>query len=100
MKLFNCLLQLLTLDVRHVRNLVLLIAVLALSSTPSVAQWATNGNDINNTNTGNVGVGTTTPASKLHVNGGIYSSNVIESANTNGFRLVVTGPGDSRATWS
>ena len=52
MKLFNCLLQLLTLDVRHVRNLVLLIAVLALSSTPSVAQWATNGNDINNTNTG------------------------------------------------
>ena len=100
MKSLNCLLQLVTLDVRLVRTIVLLIAVLGLSSTTSVAQWATTGNDINNTNTGNVGVGTTTPASKLHVNGGIYSSNVIESANTNGFRLVVTGPGDSRATWS
>ena len=100
MKLLNCLLQLVTLDVRHVRTIVLLIAVPALSSTTSIAQWTTNGNDINNTNTGNVGVGTTTPASKLHVNGGIYSSNVIESANTNGFRLVVTGPGDTRATWS
>lgn len=31
------------------------------------AQWATSGNNINNTNTGNVGVGTTTPAAKLDV---------------------------------
>jgi hypothetical protein len=30
-------------------------------------QWTTNGNDINNTNTGNVGVGTTTPGAKLTV---------------------------------
>ena len=100
MKLFNCLLQLVTRDVRHVRTVVLLVALLALSSTTSVAQWATTGNDINNTNSGNVGVGTATPAAKLHVAGGIYSSTVIESANTNGFRLVVTGPGDTRATWS
>ena len=80
--------------------IVLLGALLAVSSTTALAQWTTNGNDINNTNTGNVGVGTTAPATKLHVTGGIYSSQVIESANTNGFRLVVTGPGDSRATWS
>jgi hypothetical protein len=33
------------------------------------AQWATNGNNINTTNTGNVGVGTTTPAFKLDVTG-------------------------------
>lgn len=33
------------------------------------AQWNTSGNDINNTNTGNVGIGTTTPAFKLDVNG-------------------------------
>jgi hypothetical protein len=66
----------------------------------TAAQWTTNGNDINNTNSGNVGVGTTSPTVKLHVLGGIYSSQVIESANTSGFRLVVTGPGDSRATWS
>jgi len=30
-------------------------------------QWATNGNNINNTNPGNVGIGTTSPGSKLHV---------------------------------
>lgn len=30
-------------------------------------QWATNGTNINNTNTGNVGVGTTTPAAKVAV---------------------------------
>ncbi len=30
-------------------------------------QWATSGNNINNTNSGNVGVGTTTPAAKLAV---------------------------------
>ena len=30
-------------------------------------QWTTNGNDINNTNTGNVGVGTSAPAAKLTV---------------------------------
>jgi hypothetical protein len=34
------------------------------------------------------------------VNGGIYSSSVVEAGYNNGFRLVVTGPGDSRATWN
>lgn len=80
--------------------IVLLGALLAVSSVPAVAQWTTNGNDINNTNTGNVGVGTTTPAAKLQVTGGIYSTSVIDSAYSGGFRLVVSGPGDPRATWS
>jgi hypothetical protein len=31
-------------------------------------QWATNGNNINNTNTGNVGIGTTVPNSLLTIN--------------------------------
>ncbi|HET8782389.1 MAG TPA: hypothetical protein VFM63_08225 [Pyrinomonadaceae bacterium] len=79
-----------------------LFALLLLAFLPgsAAAQWTTNGNNINNTNSGNVGVGTTAPNAKLHVAGGIYSSQVIESANTSGFRLVVTGPGDTRATWS
>lgn len=82
----------------HLTALALLLALGCFAET--AAQWATNGNNINNTNSGNVGVGTTAPTTKLHVVGGIYSSQVIESANTSGFRLVVTGPGDSRATWS
>lgn len=73
---------------------------LVLSEPARAQQWTTNGSNINNTNTGNVGVGTTAPAVKLHVAGGIYSSHVIESANTSGFRLVVTGPGDWRSTWT
>lgn len=82
-------------------SLLALALVVALGCFADIsAQWATSGTNINNTNTGNVGVGTTTPAVKLHVVGGIYSSQVIESANTSGFRLVVTGPGDSRASWS
>ena len=100
MKSLTYLYQMVRNDVRYVRTAVLLSALVALTSTTAVAQWTTNGNNINNTNTGNVGVGTTAPATKLHVAGGIYSSQVIESANANGFRLVVTGPGDSRATWS
>jgi hypothetical protein len=34
---------------------------------PASAQWATSGNNINNTNPGNVGIGTAAPTSKLEV---------------------------------
>lgn len=60
-------------------------------------QWTTNGNNINNTNTGNVGIGTSAPNAKLVVLGGniglgsndmetwTSSSAVIESLNTSVF---------------
>jgi hypothetical protein len=37
----------------------------------SFAQWLTSGTNIYNSNTGNVGVGTSTPSEKLHINGTI-----------------------------
>jgi hypothetical protein len=45
----------------YVKTLITLgIIILIGCSQEAFAQWATNGNNINNTNTGNVGVGTTT----------------------------------------
>ncbi len=38
---------------------------------PAKAQWTTSGTDIYNSNSGNVGIGTSSPATKLHVNGDI-----------------------------
>ncbi len=58
-------------------GILLTAAVVTVSAIPGVAQWTTpdgQGN-INSTNTGNVGIGTTTPGAKLHT--------VVNSANTN-----------------
>jgi len=38
-----------------------------ISYTGGIAQWGTSGNNIYNTNTLNVGIGTTNPQSKLHI---------------------------------
>jgi len=43
------------------------LAVLFAAPQTAHGQWTTNGNNINNTNSGNVGVGTTTPNAKLDV---------------------------------
>jgi hypothetical protein len=51
---------------------------MALAGLPgeAIGQWTTNGNNINNTNTGSVGIGTSTPESavKLHVAGPVLST--------------------------
>jgi hypothetical protein len=52
----------------------LLVAMACLLSIKAHAQWTTSGSDIQNTNVGNVGIGTSTPSSKLDVNGGINLS--------------------------
>src|SRR5690348_15181576 len=43
-------------------------ALILFSAMNASAQWATNGANINNTNSGNVGIGTTSPLFKLHLN--------------------------------
>jgi hypothetical protein len=58
-----------------------LLLVCGESPETVMAQWTTNGNNISNTNTGNVGVGTAAPAAKLDVNG---SANISGSATVAG----------------
>src|SRR5262245_32651049 len=45
----------------------LLLIFLVCCSQATFAQWLTNGANINNTNTGNVGIGTTAPGAALDV---------------------------------
>ena len=64
------------------------------------ANTTTFGERMRITSTGDVGIGTTTPGTKLHVAGGIYSSSAVDAFYNSGFRLVVSGPGDTRASWT
>lgn len=50
-------------------NLLALAVIILVSYSPTAVaqQWNTNGNDISNANTGNVGIGTTSPATKLEI---------------------------------
>src|SRR6266516_2616219 len=57
----------------------LFVIVLLGCSQHALGQWATNSNDISNTNSGNVGVGTTTPAYKLDI---LSSSNILARFRT------------------
>ncbi len=63
------------------KNLIAAILMLMLASTESYAQWTTSGSNIYNSNTGNVGVATTIPLEKLHVQNGsvLISSNSFAS---------------------
>ncbi len=45
-------------------------------STNQFSKWATSGSDINNTNAGNVGIGTASPSTKLEVNGTTKTTNL------------------------
>lgn len=73
-------------DKTRVAMLTALIAIVGLLWHPqeTKAQWATNGNNINTTNTGNTGVGTSAPAQKLHVNGDVAGEPATSGTTQNG----------------
>jgi hypothetical protein len=82
-----------------------IFAAFILSSLVSQAQWAVSGDNIYNTNTGNVGIGTGTefvPTEKFHINNGSNTAGFMcESAYTGttlkaigNFRMKNTATGD------
>lgn len=64
-----------------------------LVSSAAAQQWTTNGANINNTNAGNVGVGTTSPQDKLDVNGNIRVglNGSLNSQNSVNIRDILNG---------
>jgi hypothetical protein len=54
---------------------VIFVILLHGITSNSFAQWTTSGTDIYNSNSGNVGIGTTAPQSKLHLNGNFTLNN-------------------------
>jgi len=61
-----------------------IFAVMGCAQEASAQQWTTNGNNINNTNSGNVGVGATNPTSRLTIIGpvqnGVYTVSIDSTA--------------------
>src|SRR5712692_4599692 len=84
-------------------------ALLLLFAAPqrAVAQWTTNGNNINNTNSGNVGVGTTSPDKLLTVQGTVPAPlgamSVFRTTGSNngaGLLMDATGTGNNNIGFS
>src|SRR5216684_2154242 len=85
------------------------LALLLLFAAPqrAVAQWATSGNNISNTNTGNVGVGTTSPDKLLTVQGTVPAPlgamSVFRTTGSNngaGLLMDATGTGNNNIGFS
>jgi hypothetical protein len=64
------------------------------NGTNWVNNWVNSGTNIYNGNTGNVGIGTTTPAAKLDINGSLKYTN-----GTQGNAKVLTSDPAGNATW-
>jgi hypothetical protein len=73
------------------KKLYFLVVLFVLTANFSFAQWTTNGSNISNSNSGNVGIGTTSPAAKLDVTGNINVSSYLSS--TLGYYMETTGDG-------
>jgi len=93
--------QLRTLCARTAANIVLIVMLIGCFSSQAAAQWAENGSNINNTNTGNVGIGTSTPGGKLEVKSPASAHNsLILNTTTAGFAdsLVFQEAGTAKAS--
>ncbi|MEJ8820356.1 phage tail protein [Lacibacter sp. H407] len=66
----------------------------SLTSGDPVNVWSRNGNNINNNNSGNVGIGVTNPSTKLEV-AGVVKANTIEVVQGNQFDIINKGAGTS-----
>lgn len=75
----------------------LILISLFVNGELAVAQWSTTGTNIYNTNTGNVGVGTSTPGVKLDVYGTVrsYSQLLTTAVGTNGGYYADDGVGST-----
>ena len=66
------------------------------NTVPGAGLWIESGNDIYNSNSGNVGIGTTTPGEKLEVTGGKVKINkqdealIINAVSNNGSYILLT----------
>jgi hypothetical protein len=70
-----------TITLSQKMKILFLSGTMLLFFSVASAQWTNGTPDISNTNTGNVGIGTSTPATKLHVLGQFRSSNFWEPNN-------------------
>src|SRR5690242_2412726 len=70
----------------------LFAASLLCSSANVFAQW-TNGTNINNTNTGNVGIGTVSPQSKLTVSSATGGTDALPALGASGGKFALLNNG-------
>ncbi|CAA9264440.1 MAG: Phage tail fibers [uncultured Cytophagales bacterium] len=72
-----------------------------LAAPNAAAQWTTSGTNIYNANTGNVGIGTTTPGTKLDVNGPVrfrFGLSIAEGITFDGNKAIVSAPASPNLT--
>ena len=62
------------------KKIFLLLSVIVVAINFSYAQWANSGNNIYNTNTGSVGIGTSSPTSKLYLSAGARNGLMIDGS--------------------
>ncbi len=81
------------------KKITLSFSCVLFATLSAFAQWTTSGSNIYNSNAGNVGIGTSSPAVKLEVNGGGSTDvvNVLNESNSLGLNALVSSSTDFHA---